>query len=61
LRANGIENPLLSNKKNIPVMTEAEKIAKIEGQFKGILETLGVDLSDASVEKTPHRVAKMYV
>ena len=61
LRANGIENPLLSNKKKMPVMTEAEKIAKIEGQFKAILETMGVDLSDASVEKTPHRVAKMYV
>lgn len=61
LKANGIENPLLSNKKKMPTMSEAEKIAKIEGQFKSILETMGIDLSDPSVEKTPHRVAKMYV
>ena len=31
LRANGIENPLISNKKKDLAMTEAEKIAKIEG------------------------------
>ena len=31
LRANGIENPLLSNKKKMTPLTEAEKIAKIEG------------------------------
>ncbi len=31
LRANGIENPLLSNKKKMTPMSEAEKIAKIEG------------------------------
>jgi uncharacterized protein YejL (UPF0352 family) len=31
LRANGIENPLISNKKKVVAMTEAEKIAKIEG------------------------------
>jgi hypothetical protein len=31
LRANGIENPLISNKKKVVAMTEAEKIVKIEG------------------------------
>ena len=31
LKAQGIENPLLSNKKKMPSMSEAEKIAKIEG------------------------------
>ncbi len=31
LKANGIENPLLSNKKKMPAMSEAEKISKIEG------------------------------
>jgi hypothetical protein len=31
LKANGIENPLLSNKKKMPSMSEAEKISKIEG------------------------------
>ena len=25
------------------------------------METMGIDLNDASVQKTPHRVAKMYV
>lgn len=53
-----IENPLL---RNMPMLTEREKIAKIEGSFKNIMETMGIDLSDASVQKTPHRVAKMYV
>jgi GTP cyclohydrolase I len=59
LRAQGIENPLLMN--NGPIMKESEKIKKIEGSFKEILETMGIDLKDPSVEKTPHRVAKMYV
>ena len=59
LRAQGIENPLIV--KSGPAMKETEKIKKIEGSFKEILETMGIDLKDPSVEKTPHRVAKMYV
>ena len=59
LKTHGIENPLL--KRTGAPMKDAEKIRKIEGQFKEILETMGIDLTDASVEKTPHRVAKMYV
>lgn len=35
----------------MPSMSEAEKIAKIEDQFKGILETMGIDLSDPSVRR----------
>ena len=59
LRAHGLENPILA--RTGPPMKEAEKIKKIEGSFKEILETMGIDLKDPSVEKTPHRVAKMYV
>lgn len=53
-----IENPIL---RSAQMLSEREKIAKIEGNFKSIMETMGIDLSDASVQKTPHRVAKMYV
>ena len=42
-------------------LTDDEKIAKIEDNFKNILETLGLDLTDDSLKNTPYRVAKMYV
>ncbi len=42
-------------------LTEAEKIAAIEEKFTDILEILGLDTKDESLEKTPYRVAKMYV
>jgi len=42
-------------------LNDDEKIAIIEKHFEGILETLGMDLSDDSLRRTPHRVAKMYV
>jgi GTP cyclohydrolase IA len=60
LQSQGMENPLLKGK-NMPQLSEKEKIAKIEGNFKNIMETMGMDLTDASITKTPHRVAKMYV
>lgn len=41
--------------------TDDEKIEIIQEHFKGIMETLGLDLSDDSLKGTPHRVAKMYV
>ena len=37
------------------------KIAKIEDLTKQMLEVLGLDLTDDSLEETPMRVAKMYV
>lgn len=43
------------------VLTDEEKIAKIEEHFRGIMETLGLDLTDDSLQNTPKRVAKMYV
>ena len=42
-------------------MAPDEKIACIEKHFRGIMETLGLDLSDDSLQGTPKRVAKMFV
>jgi GTP cyclohydrolase I len=41
--------------------TDEQKIADIEGHFRAIMETLGLDLTDDSLKGTPRRVAKMYV
>jgi GTP cyclohydrolase I len=48
-------------KKNAFDLSDDEKIAIIEKHFTAILDTLGMDLTDDSIAKTPHRVAKMYV
>jgi GTP cyclohydrolase IA len=37
------------------------KIEKIEGHFREIMNILGLDLTDDSLQGTPRRVAKMYV
>lgn len=42
-------------------LTEDEQIEAIEKHFAGIMATLGLDLEDDSLQKTPHRVAKMFV
>ena len=42
-------------------LSDAEKIEKIKGNVATILETLGLDLSDDSLQGTPNRVAKMFV
>lgn len=42
-------------------LTDKEKIDKIAAHFKVIMETLGLDLTDDSLQGTPMRVAKMYV
>ena len=42
-------------------LTDEEKMEVIEENFKQILETLGLDLTDDSIGKTPARMAKMYV
>jgi len=52
---------------NTPTIAEAlavapeRKIKKIEKLTAQMLETLGLDLTDDSLEETPMRVAKMYV
>jgi len=42
-------------------ISDEEKIEKIEVHVRSILDILGLDLTDDSLSKTPHRVAKMYV
>jgi GTP cyclohydrolase I len=42
-------------------MDDETKIQKIEGHFREIMDILGLDLTDDSLQGTPHRVAKMYV
>lgn len=42
-------------------ITDDEKIAIIEKHFSAILDTLGMDLTDDSLKRTPYRVAKMFV
>ncbi len=48
-------------KKNAFDMDDEEKIDKIEIHFRNIMEILGLDLNDDSLQGTPRRVAKMYV
>ena len=54
----GINTPL---REDAFVLTDAEKIKKIEHHFEQIMQTMGLDLSDDSLKGTPHRVAKMYI
>lgn len=56
LKNNGVETPTIFNSK-----TDEEKLQIIERNFKDIMSTLGLDLSDDSLMDTPRRVAKMYV
>ena len=41
--------------------TDDVKIATIAEHFRGILKTLGMDLTNDSIAKTPERMARMYV
>jgi GTP cyclohydrolase I len=41
--------------------SDKQKIEEIALHFKSIMEVLGLDLNDDSLQGTPHRVAKMYV
>lgn len=43
------------------VLSDNEKIDKIETHFRQIMEIMGLDLTDDSLNGTPRRVAKMYV
>ncbi len=43
------------------VLTDQEKIERIEESVRDIMLTLGLDLDDDSLNGTPKRVAKMYV
>ena len=52
----GVETPTFS-----VGMDRTHKIAEIEKSFTYIMQVLGLDLSDDSLNETPKRVAKMYV
>lgn len=51
-----LQSPIRKNS-----LSDVEKIEKIQGHFSEIMKILGLDLKDDSLERTPHRVAKMYV
>jgi len=53
----GLETPSTNKVRN----HTNEKIEKIRGHFAAIMEELGLDLNDDSLQDTPNRVAKMYV
>jgi len=42
-------------------LSDEEKMEKIAANFREIMHTLGLDLTDDSLNGTPRRVAKMYV
>ncbi len=42
-------------------LDDETKIELIEGHFRQIMQVLGLDLDDDSLQGTPYRVAKMYV
>lgn len=52
------ETPL---RKDAFILSDDEKMERIENSVRDILLTLGMDLDDDSLKGTPHRVAKMYV
>lgn len=56
--ATSIETPL---RKDAFEMDNDTKIEKIATHFKEIMQILGLDLTDDSLQGTPKRVAKMYV
>jgi GTP cyclohydrolase I len=43
------------------VKSDTEKMATIERHFKIIMEEMGLDMTDDSLQGTPHRVAKMFI
>ncbi|SJN59697.1 GTP cyclohydrolase I FolE [Vibrio ruber] len=56
LEHRGLETPMRLNS-----IGREEKKEKIEYHMREILNLLGLDLTDDSLEETPHRIAKMYV
>jgi len=48
-------------RKDAFAINDEDKVKQIQEHVKGILHTLGLDLSDDSLKGTPLRVAKMYV
>ncbi|MAA71186.1 MAG: GTP cyclohydrolase I FolE [Bermanella sp.] len=56
LIARGLETPMKDTG-----LSNDEKYARIKDAMTTVVETLGLDLNDDSLNETPHRIAKMYV
>jgi GTP cyclohydrolase IA len=56
--ATSVDTPM---RKDAFDLTDNAKMEIIENKFKDIMETMGLDLTDDSLQGTPHRVAKMFV
>ena len=52
----GLETPMTGNE-----LSRDQRYSNIREAFTEIMESLGLDLRDDSLEETPHRIAKMYV
>lgn len=56
LVAKGLETPIVETG-----LSDEEKRQRIQASMEDIMNTLGLDLSDDSLNETPLRIAKMYV
>lgn len=56
LISRGLETPMVPND-----LHAGQKLEAIAGHVRGILTTLGLDLTDDSLRETPERMAKLYV
>lgn len=56
LITSGLETPMVENG-----LTAEEKRVKIKQNMQEIMQVLGLDLNDDSLQDTPNRIAKMYV
>jgi GTP cyclohydrolase I len=56
LVAAGLETPMVENN-----LSNDEKRARIQASMLEIMQTLGLDLNDDSLQDSPRRIAKMYV
>jgi GTP cyclohydrolase I len=56
--ATSIETPM---RKDAFDLSDEHKMAVIEEKFRDIMETMGLNLNDDSLQGTPHRVAKMFI
>ncbi len=60
-----VRNALIESRIETPMietsLSREEKYEKIKFLMKEVIETLCLDLSDDSLNETPHRIAKMYI
>lgn len=51
----GLETPMIENG-----LSQEQKYLRLKALMTEVMDTLGLDLTDDSLEETPHRIAKMY-